>query len=762
MRSGRGEAPGTASKSDLADLPTTAQPPPSNSPMTFFLRSEGDMNRMPSAGTNDSTRGSHITEELSAASSFGVQSLADTLRGALSEDIMHSQADNTDHLQDVPAFMNRKKNSIHPKIFAAAQRIISPHRSSTSPARSNSSSHRPRYEVSPSRRHPRSASIQSRSRAFASPRPSARTGSGVPSTPLCGSVRSLGLSDEEGSILDDCASQAVQSSSEDEDTVDEDAFGASDGATPGAELSTSGPQLVMPSLSMPKRRPFTDRGKNMGKLKVLVTGLPRVGKTNFIRSVIRACPDIVHVDHSVDSSARSSQNWLLDVRSHGEDYVPTSAISEINASTKPYPQWKRRSIGGAALERNICIVDTPGCEMNTNNHDTAHSTVPDIFDYLQSCLRRNTNLGHSDDPELLDTLSGGGGAQVDAIIYIFPPGQIDPTPAELDYLRRLSALSNLVPVIGKADICTAPDDLKASLSTALEAADVKWVTFQETSDGLRMPYAVSSHPGDDHDVMDASLLMSPEYSQPLVPSDLPTLADQLFDPDNIRWLRHCAVKKFIRWRKEHLDPRMRAQMNEVGPLAFNFPVRSWSDVRKGHDPQALDWSMFDRLAFKRVDTRSGMYPPVSITGWAEDLERALATERRWLVRQDGSGRKMIMHKSRRSRAISSADDELVLFPRSRKRQVCMQCSGGDAEKGSVNAQDPLGVLALGERVRRRGWLILRVLGGCSVLATMTIWVTRNWSEVAEWLGLRATAQHEIAGYVLLPRDDWRSFVWGDE
>jgi hypothetical protein len=64
-----------------------------------------------------------------------------------------------------------------------------------------------------------------------------------------------------GSFMDDAASQAIISSGEDE----------REGAS---ELMDSGsaPQLVMPSIKMPSRRPFTDRGKNMGRLKVLIAG----------------------------------------------------------------------------------------------------------------------------------------------------------------------------------------------------------------------------------------------------------------------------------------------------------------------------------------------------------------------------------------------------------------------------------------------------------------------------------------------------------
>jgi hypothetical protein len=63
------------------------------------------------------------------------------------------------------------------------------------------------------------------------------------------------------------------------------------------------------------------------------------------------------------------------------------------------------------------------------------------------------------------------------------------------------------------------------------------------------PYAVSSTHGLDHDTMDASLLMSPDYVQPLMPSELVNLVEQVFDPDSIAWLRHAAAKKFVAWRR---------------------------------------------------------------------------------------------------------------------------------------------------------------------------------------------------------------------
>lgn len=91
----------------------------------------------------------------------------------------------------------------------------------------------------------------------------------LPSTPKSVSLRSLRLSDDD-SQADEAASQALVSSEDEDDEDKQD-----------QEAGDSIPQLVMPSIQMPVRRPFTDRGKNLGKLKVLVAG--GVGKIYIFR-----------------------------------------------------------------------------------------------------------------------------------------------------------------------------------------------------------------------------------------------------------------------------------------------------------------------------------------------------------------------------------------------------------------------------------------------------------------------------------------------
>lgn len=80
----------------------------------------------------------------------------------------------------------------------------------------------------------------------------------TPSSPKSTSTRSLRKSDDE-SMDDETGSQAIASSGEEEPEA------------PSAMLD-SAPQLIMPSIKMPSRRPFTQRGKNIGRLKILVAG----------------------------------------------------------------------------------------------------------------------------------------------------------------------------------------------------------------------------------------------------------------------------------------------------------------------------------------------------------------------------------------------------------------------------------------------------------------------------------------------------------
>ena len=223
---------------------TPPQRPGSGVPTTFFLRSEEEMNTVFDAKDDQPTGTLSSTIQ---DSSYGVQSLEDAIGSALTE---NGQVDDG-HKSTVLGKRKSPKNPVHPKIIAAAQRILS----SESPGGSSRAS-------SPSQNSGRRLSQFSISQPLTPLHLSPTPGSGVPSTPKTGSLKSFKLSDDE-SIADEIESQAVESGNEDELESHGDRTTAQ---------ATKAPQLVMPSIKMPTRRPFTDRGKRIGKLKILVAG----------------------------------------------------------------------------------------------------------------------------------------------------------------------------------------------------------------------------------------------------------------------------------------------------------------------------------------------------------------------------------------------------------------------------------------------------------------------------------------------------------
>lgn len=179
-------------------------------------------------------------------------------------------------------------------------------------------------------------------------------------------------------------------------------------------------QLIMPSLAVPQRRPFSTSGKSVGKLKILVAGGPGkistipsgstssqpnketsgTGKTTIIQAISQCCEHIVHMDPVILPSA--------------------GVMSEVYASTRPRPWWqpgfdstgslKRRTSSGEILDRNLCFV--------VRSDSQRHSSVMDEeMRYVDSQLRPVLDKP-LDDSDLWDLLSNGGQQNVDAVFFM--------------------------------------------------------------------------------------------------------------------------------------------------------------------------------------------------------------------------------------------------------------------------------------------------------------------------------------------------------
>ena len=203
-------------------------------------------------------------------------------------------------------------------------------------------------------------------------------------------------------------------------------------------------------------------------------------------------------------------------------------------------------------------------------------------------------------------------------------------------MQRLSALTNVIPVIAKSDTLSSTEliAVKTSILARLQTTSMKPFFFGNAIDDALLavqelsleqpslaqservavsepiefpfpvpthPYAVSSQLGPDTDTMEASLLMSSDYVQPLLPSELAALVDVLFDPESIAWLRHSAAKKFVCWRKRVKLP---GDCFVAQGLQSQQPLRRGSastSVSIGLNGAAMnsEWSSF--FFFKRLN-----------------------------------------------------------------------------------------------------------------------------------------------------------------
>ncbi|KAL1913588.1 hypothetical protein Sste5344_000551 [Sporothrix stenoceras] len=558
--------------------------------------------------------------------------------------------------------------------------------------------------------------------------------------------------------------------------------------------SGSAPQLIMPSIKMPSRRPFTETGKNMGRLKVLIAGDSGLGKTSLIKAIVQSCQHIVHVDHitptsfSVSGTRRSSaatvagsssmpdggQNTVRVRRKSSRSTRPdlsTSQITEIYASTKPYPAWwnevsdvsgmrRRKSLGDNVLDRNICFVDTPGFTRSTSTMD---SIMP-VVEYVEGYLKRLCTNSLSD-ADFVGLVSGDGGTSVDVVFYMVS-GHLK--PADIEYLRLLSPLTNVVPVLARADALGTDEDVaeaKEKIARQLHEANIKPFVFtaptasQEpaltlaSSSGLPQPYAVSSANGSDHDVMDASLLMSPDYVQPLVPTDLAALVEQVFCPDGISRLRHVAAQKFAKWRRsDSADSSSNNSQTSRPQLLYRPLGLSGNELgilpgpgSAGNRPSVLTTPLGapSSFALARITDhtqREEHLAQIRLANWAAELQRNLDNERAhyenlarneravWLTErlsecvQDGT---LVAVPPAARDVVSLAKKEQAKLAKKKKKSAWSSSASTTSMASAFSHEDPLGLLEVTAGLRARGMLVLEVLGSLSVLGGMAIWMAKH-------------------------------------
>jgi len=326
---------------------------------------------------------------------------------------------------------------------------------------------------------------------------------------------------------------------------------------------------------------------------------------------------------------------------------------------------------------------------------------------------------------------------------------------DVEFMRRLSPFTNIIPVIAKADTLTPQQvtSLKLSILNDLRSGGVHPFLFgASSSDILRSaafdsegemptvtaPFAISSIVSSDSENMDASVLMSPEYIPPLIDTELKLLVDLVFDPDNVAWLKHSTAKKWMQWRLNKSAAQLvtTRQLGSVGRPST--PPRNQSvqgTLIQFNRERAISGAP-DSFALARVadhTQREERLAQVRLSRWANDLQKSLAAERERYERL-ARGERAVWLTERLGECI--ADGQLVPITVSSSRGGG---GGGDGKvagfrridgrvnmNGGVDGRDPFGILQINETVGHKVLVMIKIAGLGGLVGVVGVWMYKQW------------------------------------
>ena len=252
------------------------------------------------------------------------------------------------------------------------------------------------------------------------------------------------------------------------------------------------------------------------------------------------------------------------------------------------------------------------------------------------------------------------------------------------------------------------------------------------------PYTVSSATGPDTETMDASLLMSPEYVQPLIPSELALLVEQIFETEVVAYLRHSAAKKLIAWHA------LQAQSSRVqSPSASQHPQSTLESPNPSSPsnsgvlvPLGSDLSLTTSNSYalaKLADRtqREERLAQVRLSKWASDLQISLHRERERYER--------LVRGERATWLVEKMSEEVLdgrIVAAGKAGAVMKRSESGVYYRPTSYAtHDPLGILRWKETMKTRGWVAVQVVSSFGVIGGLALWVAKSWgftSSLHEW------------------------------
>lgn len=342
-----------------------------------------------------------------------------------------------------------------------------------------------------------------------------------------------------------------------------------------------------------------------------------------------------------------------------------------------------------------------------------------MVDYIEAQYKKSSSLDDASESDMINLMSGNGGSQVDLVLYM-----ISRTikPVDLEFLQRLTQLTNVVPILSFSDTLSEKEisSLKDQISSELLKADIKCFAGL----GSTTPFAISTGPSKDLETMDASLLMSPDYVQPLYQSELTDLVRQLFDQDTISWLRHSSGKKFVQWRAS-TTPLSR-------PQSLYRPLTSPSSANQSMTAPVGATTSYALARITDHTQREERIAQVRLANWAADLQRSLYNERQ---RYDALARseRAVWLTERLGECVQ--DGTIVPLSEARTDQKFDPESHALVRKGNlrrvqnkslgVDRHDPLGLLQLNAELQQKMWTAVKVVSGFGILGGFAYWLAKN-------------------------------------
>lgn len=299
-------------------------------------------------------------------------------------------------------------------------------------------------------------------------------------------------------------------------------------------------------------------------------------------------------------------------------------------------------------------------------------------------------------------------------------------PVDVEYMHRLSRLTNVIPILAHADSLSSAQLIacKRRVSGQLREAGLETFSFataaslESVGSVPSIPYAVSSATGSDHDTMDASLLMSPDYVQPLMTSELRYLVENVFSPNGLSWLRHTAAKKYLDWR--NITPSRPRHLYR--PLTFPGPEPSSALTRLSEKPAEECTS----LALARLNNQyQHQSPPqLHVVDWAADLQRSMTGERARYEALAARGEHAAWLTEKLNQGVQ--DGTLVAVNKSRSSRETRRASRRGPSNKTEKHQDPLGLLQVAADLKAKSWLALEIIGSLGAIGGLAFLLSRHY------------------------------------